>query len=124
MKKNILLLLPKYYYITVILLFSCYTKNTNISKQNDNFEVSNNRDFEGIEVFVLGSPISDNYNIIEEIFVGPYGSHVCSYRSLLVRLKEKTIEMKCDAFKLIDVKYPTSGNPCYTAKALILRSNI
>ena len=109
--------------IAIILLSFSYTKTSiDVQLSDTNYSIGTDLEFDNVEVFPIGHPIPDDYGIIQEVFIGPYGSSSCDYESVLYRVKEKTIELNGNAFKVINVKYPNSGNTCYTITALVLKS--
>jgi len=104
----------------ILFLFSCSSNIENIELNNSNFSISDDIKFDGIQVFPIGHSIPENYKIIDELFIGPYGSNSCDYESVLYQIEEQTKERGGDGFKIIDVKYPTALNPCYMITAFIL----
>jgi len=110
-------------FMILLFLFSCTKTISNDMLSNPNYSVNIDLENNEIAIFPIGHFIPDNYGIIEEVFIGPHGTKSCSYESVLFRVQEKTKELKGNAFKVTDIKYPNSGNPCYTITALILKSN-
>ena len=109
-------------FIILVFLFSC-TKTISVDELNNpNYSINIDLEYNEVEIFPIGHPIPDSYAIIEEVFIGPHSTKSCSYESVLHRVQEKTKELNGNAFKVIDIKYPNAGNPCYTITALILKS--
>ena len=84
-----------------------------------------------IDIFEVGEVIPENYSIINEFFIGPYNYDLssfnadedCSLVTVLNQAKKEAIDLGGDALKIITLKEPTVGNPCYTIKALALIKN-
>ena len=104
----------KLLFILLFFLFGCVTiKPTVIEKT-----------YLELDVFYEGEHIPENYNILGDIFIGPYDmTRDCGYDSILNELAERTKELGGDAFKITELKEPSVDTPCYRAYALALISN-